>query len=682
MRARGAHKQARNACAARMHEQCVRALRRRFQTLATHTDRQTERERDIHTYIQKDRQTHTHMHNTTQVFSYPYYRLAPLFVYGLIARTIKQTSEFPGATNTISAIMSVSITQEPQSKITISGLVPTQTPSGVISVTDLNNTGVFIVSGSGGPIWYQDTGTLVVPVQAEMEPGVVYTLSWQITNPTAPQDAPDVKVETNGPLPDSNFPESSMQHGEFNTAALLIIGWDVAKIGQSTPAVSTANTITVTFSTYGSFVVNQGRSLLVSISGLVESSTPSGIVEVMEPKVYDDYGVDQDTGNDDMLAAEGLWNQTTGTIVVTVINTTEAHVEYVFSFVITNPGAGQESPSQLNISAEWPIPAMSMTPDSGVTAPLLIHSFLTRYIEQNDPGAGANNTFELFLTSRSHLPSSPSDMTVVDPGDDYIAGDLIVSGGNGSEFRAAFTVVDRAINGTRVLSLGEGYDKDASLIPVYSGTRFVMGKSVTVAQVVTPGRNYVISDIRAMHPISGSDFLGQASVNETDGAMTAIKILNHGRDYGDAGFLSFTAYYPGTNFRMENSITGLNPVSLAGTSNCRSGMIISAVGGGGQHFRAVIDLIQLGQISSWSILHYGTDYTSDPQLIISSATCLCNGLPGNVAGNFDSCLTPRRAHGATIGLHFTHAACIFSSVLRCCGACRVAKCCADVCTCA
>ena len=194
MRARGAHKQARNACAARMHEQCVRALRQRFQTMATHTDRQPERERQ--TYIQKDRQTHTHMHNTKQVFSYPYYRLAPLFVYGLIARTIKQTSEFPGATNTISAIMSVSITQEPQSKITISGLVPTQTQSGVISVTDLNNTGVFIVSGSGGPIWYQDTGTLVVPVQAEMEPGVVYPLSWQVTNPAAPQDAPDVKVET------------------------------------------------------------------------------------------------------------------------------------------------------------------------------------------------------------------------------------------------------------------------------------------------------------------------------------------------------------------------------------------------------------------------------------------------------------------------------------------------------
>ena len=232
-------------------------------------------------------------------------------------------------------------------------------------------------------------------------------------------------------------------------------------------------------------------------------------------------------------------------------------------------------------------------------------------------------------------------------------------------------MVDRAIHDTRVLSLGEGYDKDASLIPVYSGTRFVMEKSVTVAQVVTPGRNYVFSDVRAMHPISGSNFLGQATVNETDGAMTAIKILNHGRDYGDAGFLAFTAYYPGTNFRMENSITGLNPVNLAGISNCRSGMIISAVGGGGQHFRAVIDLTQLGQISSWSILHHGIDYTSDPQLTISSAMCLCHGLPGNVAGNFDSCLTPRRAHGATIGLRCTHAACILSSVLRCVSGCQM-----------
>jgi hypothetical protein len=582
-----------------------------------------------------------------QLMSYPYYDVAPLYVHGFVERTIKQHSEFPGALNTLTVILTCSIAQEATTQITISGLVSTQTTSGILELVDPDHTGIFNLSA----MWSQPSGTLVVDLLATMTEGVRYAFTLQVTNPTIPQDAPIVQVETQGPSLNSNLRVSSMVHGLLNEAALVIIGWDFAKIGQATPAVSAENTLTVTLATYGSFVVNKGRSLEVSITGLLGSSMPSRAVRVFEPQTYDSHGVLQSTGNEDMFSEVGYWNATTGTFVFTVINTTESRTRYVLSFAIQNPASGQDMPEQINISAAWPIPPVPMNTSTGVETPLLVHSFVTSYIEQNDPGTGANNTFELELTSRSDLPCSPSHILVTDPGYDYIDGELIVPNTaiSGAGFRAAFTVHDGAINGTRILSLGENYSQDTALIPVYAGTEFAMKDSISVAQVVTAGRNYVPADVVATHPFAGQGFLATTSVNETDGAVTGILVLNHGEQYGNAGYLAFVQFYPGTGERMELSITGLNLLDPISTSGCTSETIITAVGGGGENFRARIDRVTSGKIATYSILNHGRDYTSDPQLVMSHANCRCKGLPGNIPGNFDPCVTPRRAHGATIG---------------------------------
>lgn len=98
-------------------------------------------------------------------------------------------------------------------------------------------------------------------------------------------------------------------------------------------------------------------------------------------------------------------------------------------------------------------------------------------------------------------------------------------------------------------------------------------------------------------------------------------------------------------------MTGINIVKVASTSNCISGMIISTVGGAGDHFRASITKVHYltGEIESIVVSFHGSGYSSDPQFVISSANCRCNGLSGSVAGNFDACLTARRAHGASVG---------------------------------
>ena len=94
------------------------------------------------------------------------------------------------------------------------------------------------------------------------------------------------------------------------------------------------------------------------------------------------------------------------------------------------------------------------------------------------------------------------------------------------------------------------------------------------------------------------------------------------------------------------------------TRSCLPGMIITAVGGGGDAFRATITAVQYltGAIQAVSITQHGTGYSSNPQLVVSSAACRCNNLPGTVAGNFDACLSPRRAYGASIGSRVAHGA--------------------------
>jgi len=400
-----------------------------------------------------------------------------------------------------------------------------------------------------------------------------------VTNPNTPQDAPTVEIELHGSTPLSNFIPVPMLHGPLNTAALLIIGWDKAEIRQATPASGAINTIFIVLSTYGSLVSNSGRSMNITIAGLRGANTSSGLLPISSDS------------HQNVFAGHGVWNQTAGQLIITAITTTEAHVAYSLSFILQNPVEGQDAPYPIEASAGWPISALSMTRGNGTDAPLGVHSFLRAWIEQSDPGAGANNTFILQLKSRMQLPSSPLDISVTTPGSAYIAGDLIANAGVGSGFRAAFDVVNRGISSTRILSVGSGYTDDVLLTPVYSGTTKAMTNSISIVQIVAAGKYYLTADLRAIHPVSGQGFFGRTSVNETDGSLVAIHISNHGKDYGDAMFLTIVQYYPNTLTTMENTITGIDFISPASTSNCQAGMVISTVGGSGNFFRAIIERV-------------------------------------------------------------------------------------------
>jgi hypothetical protein len=177
-----------------------------------------------------------------------------------------------------------------------------------------------------------------------------------------------------------------------------------------------------------------------------------------------------------------------------------------------------------------------------------------------------------------------------------------------------------------------------------------MENSISIVQVLFGGQDYVAADVVVTHP-TGLGFGGTTRINVTDGSISAVVISNHGRNYKGAMFLSILLYYPGTDLRMDDSITALKILVPGSTARCFVGMIISAVGGGGQHFQANIGNVNYltGAIESVSIIYHGSDYSADPELVISSSSCTCYGLAGNVAGNFKRCLIAQRAHGAIIG---------------------------------
>lgn len=107
---------------------------------------------------------------------YPNAAVAPLFIYGLTERFIWQSSEFRNTPNTITVRLATSIAQEPPTKITVSGLFPTKTASGTLTLTDLNSTGVFDLSAA----WEKDAGKLEIVLLTTMSAGTVYTLSFQV----------------------------------------------------------------------------------------------------------------------------------------------------------------------------------------------------------------------------------------------------------------------------------------------------------------------------------------------------------------------------------------------------------------------------------------------------------------------------------------------------------------------
>ena len=94
---------------------------------------------------------------------YPDDDFSPLFVFGVSFIELGQSSEFAGAVNNLTLRIASSVEHVAPTKIKMSGLLPTQTPSGTLVLTD-DGYGVFASIAQ----WNSTEGSLHIEILTTM----------------------------------------------------------------------------------------------------------------------------------------------------------------------------------------------------------------------------------------------------------------------------------------------------------------------------------------------------------------------------------------------------------------------------------------------------------------------------------------------------------------------------------
>ena len=313
---------------------------------------------------------------------------APLQIAGFTSVFLNQTTASQLAVNTLNLRFSLQTNLYSGTRILLSGLQGVTTPSGDIEVvcegkplngTDVVDAGTFFRSPAS---WNQSTEVLTIDVISETPSDHTYTISFNVDNPGfVGQDGPtDISIRSDGEIVMTN---RHCKGGPGSAQPLLIADFIVKKVSQQSASVNAENVISVTFSTRASLIPGSE----ITLRGLTRTTNP-----------FDGY-IPIDTDDIAHLDQNALWSRDAGELVVSVMQSTVARREYVFSFVLTNPEDGQDSPI-INISSSG-IRIMPIAVESayGNYAPLLIARFVVANISQSAPGQDVDNTFIVWLST-------------------------------------------------------------------------------------------------------------------------------------------------------------------------------------------------------------------------------------------------------------------------------------------
>lgn len=190
-------------------------------------------------------------------------RRSPLHVDtpAFVVKQMAQSTPYPGATNTITVTMvsNVDLLGDDTSAVTLLGLTGAATvDSASLSIGDVAGiepaTGVFGASAD----WTQDPGTLVLAVIAgeTLSSFTQIALTFELTNPTAAQDAPLVNISASGSVAIASTPIERPSAGltalcgsvagDAHALKVYGYGFPVAIAGQGSTFPGGSNVITVT----------------------------------------------------------------------------------------------------------------------------------------------------------------------------------------------------------------------------------------------------------------------------------------------------------------------------------------------------------------------------------------------------------------------------------------------------
>jgi hypothetical protein len=313
---------------------------------------------------------------------------APLQIAGFTSAFLNQSTPSQLEVNTLKLRFSLQTNLYSGTNILISGLKGVTTPSGDIAIScdgqSLNGTSVLDASTffGGQASWNLTSGVLTIKVITEAPNDHTYTIAFDLKNlGYVGQDSPtDISIESNGEIVMTNRP---CEGGSGIAAPLLIADFTVKEISQQSASVDAENVIRVTFSTRTSLIAGSK----ITLRGLTTTLGP------------DDGAMQINTADVAHLAQESVWSRGTGQLVISVLQSTVARREYAFSFIVTNPANGQDSPT-VNISSSGiVIMPTAMNSASGNYAPLLVARFVVANISQSSPGQDVDNTLTVWLST-------------------------------------------------------------------------------------------------------------------------------------------------------------------------------------------------------------------------------------------------------------------------------------------
>ena len=337
---------------------------------------------------------------------------------------MEQVTTLPGAVNLLTFIfrVNIEIANSNMGIITISGLNGATEDSSAIRIMNAPNT-VYqgnpltdaalkfqVKDESGEALWNANLlkGSLMLIVGTSgdifkvgnvINTETTYGIQFGVTNSMMGQSSPAISVEASGGL-NLQINKTSVTKGPGNLAPLLIAGFYVKYIQQSSPLQGALNTITISLSCYATlFGTFNSSGTNITITGLVGANTPTQSLVL---------GADARS-----LNCSGSWNQQQGSIIIRCFADILALQNYSFTFQILNPNS-QRDPSPISISTNGvKIYSTLMTTGTNNERPLLVAGFLYGSILQSTPSASVANILQLnFSTSLAMIASDGVQMTL------------------------------------------------------------------------------------------------------------------------------------------------------------------------------------------------------------------------------------------------------------------------------
>jgi len=197
-----------------------------------------------------------------------------------VVRAIGQSSPFSRTINRITVTLATNFVLQRPTKVTVMGLMGS---------TIQSNLALTVVAGSlfeNSAVWTQGTGTLVLSLKenAQSTPGQNYTVSVDLLNPPAAQNAPLVSIAASNidAVLANSWPNDVLPSGHQLPMKVIRPRIVTAKIGQSSAQPGARNLVTVTLR-MNAFIQSTSKGAF-TIAGLMGARSRTGPIALQAPE--------------------------------------------------------------------------------------------------------------------------------------------------------------------------------------------------------------------------------------------------------------------------------------------------------------------------------------------------------------------------------------------------------------